>query len=209
MSNFKPWPWWEVWLFELRILDTIAHDYSIQLKRESWVEGGCDVIQSKNATGRWHNLFQGKHRQQHWQRIKHEPRTPLLHSKVATFVLMSWLDHVISSLDPTVFWTWPFLELSNGGQSYQEIVVQKVGLLIQTHGLKFGMVGTYNTYFWNIRRKGKVIFDHSTTLTLTHLYCSIFSLVEMICLKISERLLSWHVKFSLLVSVRGSKMLLA
>ena len=43
----------------------------------------------------------------------------------------------------------------------------------QSHGLKFGMVGTYNTYFRNIKRKGKVIVDHSTTLrtkmTLLHL----------------------------------------
>ena len=36
---------------------------SIQFKRESWVEGGCDVIQSNNATARRHDLFQGKHRQ--------------------------------------------------------------------------------------------------------------------------------------------------
>ena len=64
------------------------------------------------------------------RRIKYEPRTTLLHSKVATFVLMSWLDDVIS-LDPTLFWTLPFLEVSNGRQSYQEFVVQKVGLLIK------------------------------------------------------------------------------
>ena len=31
----------------------------------------------------------------------------------------------------------------------------------QNHGLKFGMVGTY---FRNVKRKGKVIFDHSNTL---------------------------------------------
>ena len=37
------------------------------------------------------------------RRIKHEPRTTRLHSKVATFVLMSGLDDVISSLDPTLF----------------------------------------------------------------------------------------------------------
>ena len=34
----------------------------------------------------------------------------------------------------------------------------------QTHGLKFGMVGTYKSYFRNVKRKGKVSFDHSTTL---------------------------------------------
>ena len=28
------------------------------------------------------------------------------------------------------------------------------------------MAGTYNTYFRNIKRKGKVIFDYSTTLSL-------------------------------------------
>jgi len=28
----------------------------------------------------------------------------------------------------------------------------------QTHGLKLGMVGTYNTFFRNIKEKGKVIF---------------------------------------------------
>ena len=67
------------------------------------------------------------------RRIKYEPRTPPLHTKVATFVLMSY----------------------NGGQSYRKFVVQKVGLLV-SHGLKFGMVGTYNTYFRNIKRKGKV-----------------------------------------------------
>ena len=35
----------------------------VQFKRESWVEGGCDVIQSNNATSWRHNLFQGEHRQ--------------------------------------------------------------------------------------------------------------------------------------------------
>ena len=34
----------------------------------------------------------------------------------------------------------------------------------QNHGLKFGMVGTYKPYFRNVKRKGKVIFDHSNTL---------------------------------------------
>ena len=37
-----------------------------------------------------------------WWRIKHEPRTPLLHTKVAMFVLMSWLNDVTSSLEPTL-----------------------------------------------------------------------------------------------------------
>ena len=37
------------------------------------------------------------------RRIKNEPCTTLLHSKVATFVLMSSLDDVISSLDLTLF----------------------------------------------------------------------------------------------------------
>jgi len=36
----------------------------------------------------------------------------------------------------------------------------------QNHGLKFGMVGTYKSYFRNVKRKGKVIFDHSTTLRM-------------------------------------------
>ena len=40
----------------------------------------------------------------------------------------------------------------------------------QSHGLKFGMVGTYNTYFRNIKRQGKVIFYHGTTLTFRHIY---------------------------------------
>ena len=31
-------------------------------------------------------------------------------------------------------------------------------------GLKFGIVGNYKSYFRNVKRKGKVIFDHSTTL---------------------------------------------
>ena len=35
----------------------------------------------------------------------------------------------------------------------------------QSHGLKFGMVGTYNnSYFQNVKRKVKVTFDHGTTL---------------------------------------------
>jgi len=40
----------------------------------------------------------------------------------------------------------------------------------QNHGLKFGMVGTYKSYFSNVKKKGKVIFDHSTTLTLSLLF---------------------------------------
>ena len=36
----------------------------------------------------------------------------------------------------------------------------------QNRGLKFGMVVTYSTYFRNIKRKRKVIFDHSTTLSV-------------------------------------------
>ena len=35
---------------------------------------------------------------------------------------------------------------------------------LQKHGLTFGMVGTYKSYLGNVKRKGKVIFDHSTTL---------------------------------------------
>ena len=34
----------------------------------------------------------------------------------------------------------------------------------QNHDLKFGMVGTYKSYFRNVKTKGKVIFYHSTTL---------------------------------------------
>ena len=52
---------------------------------------------------------------------------------------------------------WAICELSNGGQSYQEFIIQKVRLLVKAF-LKFGMVGTYNKYFWNLKRKGKVTF---------------------------------------------------
>ena len=44
----------------------------------------------------------------------------------------------------------------------------KIQTYRQSHGLKFRMValGTYNnSYFPYVRKKGKVIFDHSTTLT--------------------------------------------
>ena len=53
---------------------------------------------------------------------------------------MSWLDDVVSRIR------------SSKSRTFR-----------QSHGLKFGMVGTYNTYFPNIKRKGKVSFDHSTT----------------------------------------------
>ena len=44
----------------------------------------------------------------------------------------AWLDDVTSSLDSTLsFDLGHFLLLSNGGQPYQEFVVQKVGLLIK------------------------------------------------------------------------------
>ena len=36
---------------------------SLVQKRDSWVEGGCDVIQSNNATTTRRNFFQGKRRQ--------------------------------------------------------------------------------------------------------------------------------------------------
>ena len=55
MPNFRPWFWREVRLFELRILKTIARHYSIQkwlFSKESWVKGGCDVIQSRHLNKR-------------------------------------------------------------------------------------------------------------------------------------------------------------
>ena len=54
-------------------------------------------------------------------------------------------------------------------------------------------------------------FPVELVFTLPHLYLftSIFSLVETIRSKISERPLSWHEKFSLPVSDRGSKTSLA
>ena len=45
--NYLP----KVRLFELWILDTIARHYLIH-KRESWVEGECDVIQSRQQNKR-------------------------------------------------------------------------------------------------------------------------------------------------------------
>ena len=42
----------------------------------------------------------------------------------------------------------------------------------QNHVLKFGMVGTHKSLFRNVKRKGKVIFDHSTTLNMSYLLCA-------------------------------------
>ena len=46
-------------------------------------------------------------------------------------------------------------KFSNGGQSYREFVVRKVGHHVKV-GLKFGMVGTYT--FETKKKEGKVTF---------------------------------------------------
>ena len=65
------------------------------------------------------------------RRIRHEPRTHLRHTKVATFVLMSWLDSVTSLSTQLSLLNSAIFELSNGGQSYREFVVQNVRLLVR------------------------------------------------------------------------------
>ena len=64
------------------------------------------------------------------------------------------------------------------------------------------MVGTYNTFFRNIKRKGKVIFDHSTTLLPSSLFLFIsessgfeieaYPLTEMLSEVGSETVLQGH-----------------
>ena len=53
----------------------------------------------------------------------------------------------------------------------------------QNHGLKFGMVGTYKSYFRNVKRRGQVIFDHSTTLIKGACKTKLFLLVNQNCQK--------------------------
>ena len=53
----------------------------------------------------------------------------------------------------------------------------------QNHGLKFGMVGTYKSYFRNVKRRSKVIFDHSTTLIKGACKTKLFLLVNQNCQK--------------------------
>ena len=72
MPNFKPWLWREVRLIELRILDTIAHHYSIK-----------KCPSSKERVGRGSM----------W-------RHPIKTSK--QLKLVSWLVDVTSFLDPTL-----------------------------------------------------------------------------------------------------------
>ena len=52
MANFKPWLWREVRLFELRILKTIARQYSIQKWSSSKERVGSreDVTSSNQTT---------------------------------------------------------------------------------------------------------------------------------------------------------------
>ena len=70
------------------------------------------------------------------RRIKHEPCTPLINTNVATFVLMSWLDDVKSSLDPTLSFELGRFWIDSWRAIYREFVVQKVGLASsQSHGL--------------------------------------------------------------------------
>ena len=66
-----------------------------------------------------------------------------------------WLDDVTSSLKPT---------LSFALDHFLRIRSSKSRTSRQSHGLKLGMVGTYNTYFLNIKEKVRWLFDHSTTL---------------------------------------------
>ena len=75
---------------------------------------------------------------------------------------MSWLDDVNSSLDPSLFWTRPFFNWVMAGSFIDNS--KSKNSFRQNHGLKFGMIGTYKSYFQNVKRKGKVIFYHSTTL---------------------------------------------
>ena len=63
--------------------------------------------------------------------IKHEPRISLLHTEVGTFVLMYCLDDVTFSYHQLSLLNSAIFELTNGGQSYREFVVQKVGLLVK------------------------------------------------------------------------------
>ena len=131
-------------------------------KRECWVEEGCDVIQSNNATFDGIIFSKASIDKKHATKDKtwsSHSSSAYLSRLVCLDVLIGW-RHILprpnSLLNSAIF------ELRNGGQSFWEFVVKKVG---QNHGLNFGMVGTYRTYFRNVKRKDKVIFDHSTTLT--------------------------------------------
>ena len=163
MQNFRPWIWREVRLFELQILKTIGRHYSIQKwpsSKENWVEGGCDVIQSRHLNKRGYLSMQKR------------SAMVMFYPSSCVFCLRShwkWLCRQVVALfdwmtlhPPSTQFS--FLNRVMEGNRVLRIRSSKSWTSRQNHGLKLGMAGTYNTYFRNIKEKVRWLFYHSTTL---------------------------------------------
>ena len=157
-------------LFEQRILNTIARHYSIQndLLQKREVRSREDVSSYNHTLQQPDGIIFSKASvdKNIRRRIKHEPCTPLLHTKVATFffdVLIRWRQ--ILPRPDSLFWTRPFLNWLMTDNRIENWLFKKWDFSSKSR-LNFGMVGTYNIYFSNTKRKSKVIFHHRTTLKI-------------------------------------------
>ena len=113
MHKFKPWLWREVRLFELRILKTIARQYSIKkwFSSKERVRSREDVTSSNQTTQQLHGIIFSKASVDKKHTTKDNTWPP--HSSSAYLIIQVCLDVLIGwrhiPLDPTLLWTQPFL----------------------------------------------------------------------------------------------------
>ena len=152
MLNFKPWLWWEVQLFELQILDTIAHHCSIQkwLSSKDRVGSREDVTSSNQdiktnvATLVYRRGVQGSCFILHRVFLS---MLALVKIMPSSRCVVSWLDDVTRRPLIQIIVGLPFGDLSNGGHVFDKVTwaisSQEQHILIQIY--KF-------IFFWsNIR----------------------------------------------------------